>query len=706
MTDVNTKTPQLPTDSQAVLADNRQFLLTLDDWANAGWLRWLDTEFVVFLQHQVPDAPTALLLAAALISHQNGHGHVCLDLDDCLHAPGRALSLPPESPVHQPAVTPQQLLALLSREQWLHTLQLPALVGNDNQPLVLDTRSGRPLLYLRRFWHYEQTLADNIQQRLLAPPPVDDLQLATTLDSVFDRLSHHQPDPGSTVDPAMQQDWQRIACALAIRNRFAIIPGGPGTGKTTTVVKLLAVLQDLHQNAEQPLRIRLAAPTGKAAARLSASITSQLIRHDLQGIPGDVSTVHRLLGPIRNSRFFRHHAGNPLPADVVVIDEASMVDLELMALLLDALPAQARLILLGDKDQLASVEAGAVLGSLCQHAGQARYQQNTAHWITSVTGQHIPAALIHDDGSALDQSITMLRYSHRFGQVPGIGQLAAAVNASASGDTLNTFFDGRFSELQRLRIHSTRDAAFERLICDRQSGYGVYLTLAGELPAPDASSHVWDTWAQRVLQAQGQFQLLAALRMGEFGVEGLNARIEAILRTDGLLSTAADNASMADAAHLSGTRWYAGRPVMVTRNDYNLDLMNGDIGIALPYPGAVPGGGHSDLRVAFPTADPQRPVRWILPSRLQSVETVFAMTVHKSQGSEFTHTALILPQHDNPVLTRELIYTGITRAAKRFTLIDDNPTVLPQAVASSVFRASGLLHAINSRTATTHHLPG
>jgi len=707
MTDTNNALSVLPTDVSTVLADSGQFLLTLDDWANAGWLRWLDTEFVVFLHRQMPDATPAVLLAAALTSHQNGHGHACLDLDYCLAEPERALSLPPESPAHQPAVTPQQLLRQLDREQWLRALQHSALIGHNNEPLVMDASSGRPLLYLRRFWHYEQTLARNIQQRLMTPPILDDQQLAATIDMIFDRLSHHNTDNKPALEPAPQLDWQKIACALAARNRFAIITGGPGTGKTTTVVKLLAVLQAMHQHdANQPLRIRLAAPTGKAAARLSTSITSQLTRHGLQGIPGDVSTVHRLLGPIRDSRFFRHHAGNPLPADVVVIDEASMVDIELMALLLEALPAHAKLILLGDKDQLASVEAGAVLGSLCQYAGQARYQPDTAQWITSATGQRVPADYIDSQGSALDQAITMLRYSHRFGQVPGIGKLAAAVNASASADTLNTLFDGRYDELQRLRINSSRDPVFERLISDRTHGYGHFLTVVANPPAHDCDSKTRDNWALQVLKAQGQFQLLVALRKGEFGIEGLNPRIEAILRHHGLLGATPDQPDAIGAAQPSAATWYAGRPVMVTRNDYNLALMNGDIGITLPYPNTAQDGRGTSLRVAFPTADPHQPVRWILPSRLQSVETVFAMTVHKSQGSEFNHTALMLPQHDNPVLTRELIYTGITRAARQFSLIESNAGVLPTAVASSIFRASGLLHAINSMTAAAGHQTG
>jgi len=708
-------TTHLAVDINTVLSDVNQYLRVMDDWARAGWIRWLDAEFAVFLHRQVPDAPVPLLLAAALTSHQNGHGHVCLDIEHCLAEPGKALSLPPESPVHQPAVTPQQLLAHITTEIWAQALRSPELIGaqligespsagplddTNNQPLVLDRSSGRPLLYLRRFWQYEQTLSRSIQRRLASPPVIDDELLTATITNVFNRISHKQLAAETSSSTTAQCDWQKIACALAMGNRFAIITGGPGTGKTTTVVKLLAILQDMHKKtSSQPLRIRLAAPTGKAAARLSVSITSQLAEHNLPGIPGDVSTVHRLLGPIRHSRFFKHHVGNPLPVDVVVIDEASMVDIEQMALLLNALPEHARLILLGDKDQLASVEAGAVLGSLCQRAAQAHYTQQTADWITSVSGQVVPAQLIDNNGTPLDQAVTMLRYSHRFGAIPGIGNLAQAVNISASADTLDGCFDGRYNELNRIRIRSTQDKTFEHLIRDSEAGYGYYLRQVKQPPATDVDASAWDAWAKCVLDAHSHFQLLAALRKGEFGVEGLNTRIEVILRGAGLLTSWHDSARENKTPRPSSqaySNWYPGRPVMVTRNDYNLDLMNGDIGITLPYPTSVPGGADFILRVAFPTADKHSPVRWVLPSRLQSVETVFAMTVHKSQGSEFVHTALILPHHENPVLTRELIYTGITRASRQFTLIDDAPNVLNQAVASSVFRASGLLHSINN----------
>ena len=504
---------------------------------------------------------------------------------------------------------------------------------------------------------------------------MDERKLKQTLSLLFDNKKQNTPD------------WQKIACALSLRSQFAIITGGPGTGKTTTVVKLLSVLQSLqqHDNKVPRLRIRLAAPTGKAAARLSASIAAQVSGlPDSADIPREVSTLHRLLGPLRHSRFFKYNAANPLPADVVVVDEASMVDIELMAHLMDALPAHCRLILLGDKDQLASVEAGAVLGSLCASADDGNNRSDTADWITRVCEETIPETKINRYGRQLDQAITMLRYSHRFGAVPGIGDLAKAVNA---GDVPSHLFDGRYQELRWIKVQNSRDTAFENLICDADHGYGFYLTRVQQAPATDASAAHWDLWAEQILSAHAGFQLLAAVRKSEMGVEELNIRIRALLIRRGLIEDAS-------ATTTESADWYAGRPVMVTRNDYTLQLMNGDTGITLHYPDPA-GKGRTALRVACrDTLNPGQ-IRWILPTRLQEVETVFAMTVHKSQGSEFTHTALVLPTHDSPILTRELVYTGITRASKQFTLIAGDTRVLQHAVQTRVFRAGGLEDALS-----------
>lgn len=689
------------TKAMQAITNSKLMLELLQDWAKTGWIRWLDAELAALLYEQADNqqpAPPLLLLAAALTSHQSGHGHVCLDLQFCLSEPDQALSLPPEYTNVIPEVRPANVLSLITIEQWLAAIADPAFtnirlakddlhqIPSGENPLILvQSAEKAPMLYLRRFWQYEQLISKSIQQRLLYKTEIDVQALKKILDSLFTAQS---PE---VLAASMGCDWQKIGCALAIRSHFAIITGGPGTGKTTTVVRLLKALDELHGNNKK-LRIKMAAPTGKAAVRLSESIASQ--RNNIAqnaNIPTDVSTVHRLLGPIPGSRYFRHNAGNPLAVDVVVIDEASMVDVELMAQLMDALPTHARLILLGDKDQLASVEAGAVLGSLCSRANHAHFKPEVAAWINQVCGQTIPSPLIDESGNPLDQAITMLRYSHRFGKVPGIGRLADAVNNNS--EELISLFDGQYAELKHLHLKSTRDSQFNSLVTNAIDGYGHYLQVLSKAPylhQVEANKHdilAPDNWAAKVLHAFGQFRVLAALRKGEFGVEDLNLRIESALRATGLLGPSSD--SNYHPAYQQTPGWYSGRPVMLTRNDYALQLMNGDIGIALPYPD-VSGSGIR-LRVAFADSQQNHGIRWILPSRLQCVETVFAMTVHKSQGSEFTHTALVLPPHDNPILTRELLYTAITRASARFTLASNDLNVLQRATGKRVFRVSGLV---------------
>ncbi len=664
-----------------VLNDTAATLALLDRWADHGWLRGLDAAFAAFLAREVPEAPPPAILAAALASHQLGRGHACLDLADTLADPGFALSLPPdgdEAGGERPPL-PAEVLAGLDLTGWQAALAHPELVaeGPGATPLVAVGRR----VYLRRYWQYERSVREAIDARLAVPLPLPADALRAVLDSLF---------PPSASGP----DWQKIACALAARSAFAIVTGGPGTGKTTTVVRLLAVLQTLALagDAGRLLRIRLAAPTGKAAARLNESIAGAVARLQLEGLPDggavraaipvQVTTLHRLLGSRPDSRHFRHHAGNPLPVDVLVVDEASMVDLEMMAAVLAALPPRARLVLLGDKDQLASVEAGAVLGELCRRASEGHYTAETAGWIEDVTGATIPEALIDAAGTSHDQAVAMLRFSHRFRHDSGIGQLAAAVNAGDVAAATDCF-DAGFADLARVAVGEGADErALRRLVVDgdtgkpyagaRPLGYRHYLEILRDArPAAGAGQDAIDDWARGVLAAHGQFQLLCGLRRGPWGVEGLNRRIAGWLKEAGLIP--------------QGEGWYAGRPVLVTRNDYGLGLMNGDIGITLDLPGGV-------LRVAFPAGDGSAGIKWVQPSRLQAVETVFALTVHKSQGSEFTHVAMALPESLSPILTRELIYTGITRARQWFTLADvPGSGVLARAVARRVLRVSGLM---------------
>ena len=661
----------------------------LDQWVAQGWLRELDVAFIRFLHEEVTDANAATLLAAALVSHQLGRGHVCLDLRNVLSQPQDTLAIPPEgrrAADLSSVVQPEALLAGWTLEGWRAQLQHPELVddGSGHAPLVL---SGHRL-YLRRYWSYEREVEQAIEQRLSHPDTWTEAWPASVLQSTLGTLF---PPHASG-----QFDWQKMACAMAVHGTFSVITGGPGTGKTTTVVRLLALLQylALAHAPHRPLTIELTAPTGKAAARLKQSIGHAI--HQLpalqvndvavqEHIPTEVSTLHRLLGTRPDSRAFRHNARHPLALDVLVIDEASMVDLDMMAATLQALPPQARLILLGDKDQLASVEAGSVLGELCHRAMAGHYRPAVADWLRTLTGQAIPTELQDPDGRPLDQHIVMLRHSHRFDAASGIGQLATAVNAGDIRGIQQVLSEGH-ADLIEHQLPSVDDARLENLVLGpqddelRPQGLARYLHLLHtQRPRLEAPAAEWDHWAVQVLAAHSRFQLLCALRQGPCGVSGLNQRIEAILKRHRLIEPAGP--------------WYAGRPVIITRNDYSLGLMNGDIGITLPVAQRHRETGELEwgLRVAFPTHDTASPIHWVLPSRLRSAETVYALTVHKSQGSEFEHCALLLPPERTSVITRELVYTAITRGKSWFTVIGiGHPRMLQEAARHRLQRSGGL----------------
>lgn len=696
----------------------------LEHWQQAEWIRPLDTGFARLIrdlsQEQGETPEPLVLLLAALTSHQVGRGHVCIDLATLLEASNHTLALPPEDARAVPAVapeepesetpTPAEVLARITLAECLSALNASQAVsaGELSTPLVLnDTR-----LYLRRFWRYEQQIAGAIDTRLALPSTLSDPG-----SNASDTLSRALAALFQSSDPV---DYQKLACALAARQRFSVITGGPGTGKTTTVVNLLAALQAVAgedpDRAGRKYRIRLAAPTGKAAARLNESIGGAVRRLPLDQLPGQVvlddiptkvTTLHRLLGSRPDTRQFRHNRDNPLLVDILVIDEASMVDVDLMASVVDALPEKAQLILLGDKDQLASVDAGAILGELCQRAANAHYTPETADWLRAVTSMAVPADLLDEQGQPLDQAVAMLRKSYRFQEDSGIRQLAEAVNTNTlDAAMLERIRTPAFDDVVWLNGHTPRPDAEATLtqICQHAVtgtpnafanqgegrvihnqplpppvGYRKYLERMNNHGLGTKSLRAeWDALALEVLAAFNDFQVLCALRKGPWGVEGLNDRIARHLLAEKLLPRAEG--------------WYAGRPVLITGNDYNLGLMNGDIGItfSVPWGEDINGELAFVLRVAFPDNDSPGGIRWISPSRLQQLETVYAMTVHKSQGSEFNHTCLVLPDRLSPVLTKELVYTGITRAKNWFSLITGDAQVFNEAVNQKVVRASGL----------------
>ncbi|MEM8513889.1 exodeoxyribonuclease V alpha subunit [Massilia sp. MP_M2] len=616
----------------------------------AGELRRLSGAFARFIA-QLGDAPPALILAAAVLSELEGHGHSCLQLDDLAAGPALLLGWSDDlwrqlaqaaAPLPRGVAGWSKLLAHC-QQVWIRG------EFDLDQPLVLDGQR----LYLRRYWRDETLVAQAVRERAAATHPVNTTLVRSWLDKLFVAA------PG-----AQAPDWQKLACAVALRSSVAIITGGPGTGKTYTVARLLALLFATAPEAGRQ-RVALAAPTGKAAARLKQSIDKALNEladrvggdlplRELTARMGAARTLHSLLGARPDTRAFAHHRGNPLDVDVLIVDEASMVHLEMMASLLDALPVGATLILLGDKDQLASVEAGAVLGDLCHAAHQGHYSAATIAYVEAASGEIIPD-IYRGDGGALAQQTVMLRYSRRFGGP--IGQLALAVNG---GDT------ARAEQVLRAGDDSVRwleHAQPTQLLQLAHAGYAPYLQF---LRGGASGGH--EDWVRQILLSFETFRILCAVRDGEWGVAGLNEAIEKRLAASHLLR--------------HGAEWYVGRPVMVTRNDYSTRVFNGDIGVTLPDPARA-----GALRVYFLEGDA---VRSVLATRLRNVETAFAMTVHKSQGSEFRHTVLALPRERNAVLTRELVYTGITRASEVFTLVTPGGDVLQQAIASRTHRTSGL----------------
>ncbi|HHA2008880.1 TPA: exodeoxyribonuclease V subunit alpha [Enterobacter mori] len=584
-------------------------------------LRHLDVQFAMMVAGEEPE----VMLAAALLSKDAGEGHVCLPLS--------RLALNEQ----MPAVLQSCFVLLGESVDWQAVLlRSPAVSGAGTQtPMILTGER----LYLNRLWRNELTVARFFSETNV-PLPCDEAQLRQTLDGLF--------SSGEAID------WQKVAAAVALTRRISVISGGPGTGKTTTVAKLLAALIQL--SGEQKCRIRLAAPTGKAAARLTESLGGALQKLPLTEaqlalFPNEASTLHRLLGAQPGSQRLRYHAGNPLHLDVLVVDEASMIDLTMMSRLIDALPPHARVIFLGDRDQLASVEAGAVLGDICTYASFG-YTTARAQELARLTG----CALEPDNSpvaGALRDSLCLLQKSYRFGSDSGIGQLAAAVNRGDRHSTRGVF-DGAFTDIEKKSLQSSEE--YQAMLDDALEGYQHFLTCVQQQNTPE-----------QVIAAFGEYQLLCALREGPFGVSGLNDRLEQLLAQKRKIS------------RLPHSRWYEGRPVMLSRNDSALGLFNGDIGIALDR-----GQG---LRVWFMM--PEGSVKSVQPSRLPEHDTAWAMTVHKSQGSEFNHAALILPTQLSPVITRELIYTAITRARQRLSLYTDE-RVLVQAIAARTERRSGL----------------
>lgn len=504
-------------------------------------------------------------------------------------------------------------------ETWLEQLARSPVVAHagdpdDFRPLVLV---GGTRLYLYRYFDYERRLAArlaamNRPAALPCPAPV-----ATAL------LSRLFPREGG-----VRPDWQKIAAATALLRRLCIVSGGPGTGKTTTVVKVLALLLALHPT----LRVALAAPTGKAAARLQASLRDQLAGLPLAAevkarLPAEAYTVHRLLGHRPGRVSFRHDREHPLPYGLVVVDEASMLDLALATKLVEALPDDGRLILLGDKDQLSAVETGTVFANLCVTRGMSAEMRESVEVLIDETLPETGVGATQAQGRS--DAVVWLEQGHRYARGGAIGALVERVR-EGDAEAVLAFLAGRSEgEVGSEVLWQDTVPGAEPLAATLIEGYAEYLDAVQSGAPPEA-----------VLAAFEHRRVLCAVREGEQGTTRLNA-----------LLTERFRAALGEPP--TGASWYAGRPVLITVNDYTVRVFNGDVGVALP-------GPEGRFLVHFPHLDGG--TRPLAPSRLPEHETAFAMTIHKAQGSEFERVEVVLPARDSRVLTRELLYTALTRA--------------------------------------------
>ncbi|HUN53981.1 MAG TPA: exodeoxyribonuclease V subunit alpha [Smithella sp.] len=600
----------------------------------------MDIHFGEFISSFGREKSEALFLAAALVGRCVREGHIFLNLNDYA---GQIIWTSEDG---------KNIIECPPLPSWLASLRSSPCVGapGDFKPLILN-ENGR--LYLQRYWQYEKDVAQYLFQSIsgnheLISNQSDQAEFQKKL-----RLYFNEKSEGKT-------DWQKVAAAAAMLKKFLVISGSPGTGKTTAITKIMALMLDA---GGRPMRIALTAPTGKAAARLQESVNKMKEKLNCSAsikdmIPGAAQTIHRLLGSISYSPYFRFNRKNHLPYELVVIDEASMVDLPLLAKLIAALPSAARLILLGDKDQLASVEAGVVLGDISSLGASGAYSPEFVRQIAYLSGEEIESGKL---SAGIQDHIIYLQKNYRFPENSGIGLLSQNVKNGKSHESLEVLRAGKYKDIHWTEI--TESAGLWKHFGEGVvENYRPYLeaAISGEA-APETIFNIFE-----------KFRILCALRVGIWGTERINLYVEKVLRDAGLIQ--------------SRDFFYEGMPVMILQNDYRSRLFNGDVGIILKDPEE-----NNQLRVFF--RDEQNAVRKYLPSALPQYETAWAMTVHKSQGSEFKKVLLVLSGRDVPFITRELIYTGITRASDNVD-IWAGEDLLTKAIARRISRQSGLTDAL------------
>jgi exodeoxyribonuclease V alpha subunit len=609
-----------------------------------GYLSEIDVHFGKFITGLDKNNSPDIFIAAALVSRTTGDGDGYLDLNSITRKP-ILLDINGEDRLKSPRLS-----------EWLITLNQSSVVGRPGEfcPLILDEKNR---LYLYRYWDYENRLSSAIKSR--SKKDIQGIDRSILKDS----LNRLFPNNGTD-----EFNWHKVAGVIAAFKKFCVITGGPGTGKTFTTAKILALLLELSQ--KDNLSILLAAPTGKAAARIGESIraakkTLNCSDDIIDAIPSEAYTIHRMLKTIPGSPYFYHNAENPLTADIVVVDEVSMVDLALMSKLLSAVKNDARIILIGDRDQLASVEAGFVMADICDRNNIHLFSEYFYKQFENLTQckMEVSRKQLRDNPGLYD-CMVVLKKSYRFTDTSGIGECSRAVNNGKFDETFS-ILKSNPDQIDWKKISGPNDLS-KALPKEVINGYADYLNCRDP---------------HRALELFNRFRILCAVKFGALGVTEINRLTEEILNRNGLI----------ELDTLSTYPWYRGRPVLITRNDYNLELFNGDIGITLPGPDSK----SKDLYVYFSGVSGK--LRRFLPHRLPEHETAYAMTVHKSQGSEFNEILLILPNQDYPVLTRELLYTGITRA-KNHISIWGREEIIKITILRKIDRNSGLKDALWEET--------
>jgi len=562
--------------------------------------------------------PYAYFLSKNLVE-----GNICIAIDE---------------PKNRMAESPYKNIPTLEQ---LQKSKLVSIYPERIAPFILQNDK----LYLHRYYYYETTIVNRIKELVNTGKEKIQERMLTLNKQAAVIKELNVPAPQNT-QPELKIDWQLVAALQVLTQNFSIITGGPGTGKTTTLAKVLRILYTIEPAA----RIALAAPTGKASMRMYESLKNTSIE-----LPEDIrtkfsllkpSTIHSLLGYEYNSVNFKYNEKNTLPYEWIIVDEASMIDIPMFAKLLLAMNSQCRLILLGDKDQLASVEAGSLLGDLCLSLPQLnRFSKESADWINNFitdADRKISTEFIAEEKHTLSGKITELKYSHRFVSEGEIGKLSKAILTN-DVNCLQTYVQAT--------IHPS-------VIIDTQYNETTLIQFV-----EGYKDFIQESDTKTAIEKINNLRVLVAVRQGDRGLYEMNKKIEHILQEKKLIDTE--------------NEFYHNRPIMVTKNMPQYGLFNGDIGII------------RNGRAYFQMANQDAP-KDFLPAYISNAETVFAMTIHKSQGSEFDKVLIVLPEGtDNPLLTKELLYTGVTRARNEVIIQGSGDTIL-HAAAVTVKRDSGI----------------